>query len=111
MQTRMRSCAGQGLLALHIGAGNVQQRVSRHLRRVDHADPDHEHQPDGGKDCPTLTVVTRHAAKQNAKGDRDQQDRNDLRRVRRDRRVFQRMRRIHPEKAAAIGAKLLDGNL
>ncbi|MPL86093.1 hypothetical protein SDC9_32069 [bioreactor metagenome] len=97
-------------LALHVGA-EAKGRVAARLAPPDHHEAKDEHHAHGGKDRPALPAVLRHPAEDEAEGDGNEQDRQALDHVRQHRRVLERMGRVHAEEAAAIGAKLLDGNL
>ena len=55
--------------------------------------------------------VPDHGAERVAEGGRDHEDGEHLEEVRQRRRVLERVRRVHVEESAAVGAELLDGDL
>src|SRR6266508_3876105 len=110
------------LLALHpaarmgrgVGLGHAQgvhARVAVRLEehgRQRHAEPDHGHD---GEDRPPLPAIANHPSEREGQGERDDQDAPGLDEVVERRGVLERVRRVHVEEPAAVGAQLLDGDL
>ena len=69
---------------------------------------DHEHRDE---DRPPLARVVDHSTERVAERRRNQQDGQHLEEVGQRRRIFERMRRVHIEEAAAVRAELLDRDL
>ena len=77
------------------------------------ADPE-QRQEDGehgGEDRPSLPRVPHHLAERVAKRGGDREDREHLDEIGDGGRVFERMRRVHVEETAAVGAELFDDDL
>ena len=101
------------LLALEIAADGIdaqrcQKRIAGCLRPIDDADADDEENGHGRQNRASLANVADDAAEGENGSDRDQQQRPDLEDVGPGVGVFERMRRIGVEEAAAVGAQLLD---
>ena len=71
----------------------------------------HEHQRHGRQHHPALPYIADHHAKGVTQGRRYQQDGQHFQKIGERRGVFERMGGIGVEKAAAVGAQLLDGDL
>ena len=109
-------------LSFHVAAGlicrgSLVDAESRELRiprllggegTEEQRNEDDEH---GGEQRPALPAVADHAPEGVAERRRDQQDREHLEEVRERRRVLERVRGVHVEEPASVGAELLDGDL
>ena len=104
------------LLAFHAAAGRIdaqrsERRVGLLLRDGGRDHGDHEHQRHRRQHRPSLAQVAHHAAEDEAKRRRDQEDRQHLQEVGDSRRVLVRVGRVGVEEAAAVGADHLDREL
>jgi hypothetical protein len=89
----------------------VHQRIAGGFRPVGDGGARDEQHAHGGEDRPALALVADHAAEDVGEGRADREDRDHLDHVRDGARVFEGMRRVGVEEAAAIGAEHLDGEL
>jgi hypothetical protein len=101
------------LLAFHIAHGGIdaeacKNRVATGLGPVDEADARDEEDGDDREERPALSAALDHLAEGVDQRRGDHEHREDVQEVREDIRVLERMRRVRVEKAAAIGAELLD---
>ena len=97
---------------------DVMIRAERRQHRItgllcgDHADghrhEDHEH---GGEDGPALARVAHHLPERVTERARNHEDCEQLEKIRKRRRVLERMRGVHVEETAAVRAELLDRDL
>ena len=102
------------LLAFHVAAGEAERRegvVAVRLGPVGRRDARDEQDCHRGKDGPTLALVADHAAEHVGERGADREDRDHLDKVRQRGGIFERVRRVGVEKAAAIGAEHLDRDL
>jgi hypothetical protein len=110
------------LLAFHVTAGLQgarglvdaepgEQRIARLLgphRQREHGRKHHDHR---GQQGPALARVADHTPEGVAEGRRDQQDGQQLQKIRERRRILERVRGARVEEPAAVGAELLDRDL
>ena len=106
--------AEAGFLALQIAAGEAE-RIERvvavrfgGVTRGHATDEEHAHDREYG---PALALIADHAAEHVGQRRPDGEDRDHLHEVRQRGRILERVRRVGVEKAAAVGAEHLDGDL
>jgi len=102
------------LFAFHVAAGEaegIERRGTGGFRPIGHNDAGKEQHAHHGEDCPTLALVAHCASEHIGERRPDHEDGDHLHEVRQRRRILERMCRIGIEKAAAIGAEHLDGDL
>jgi hypothetical protein len=92
-------------------AEGMHQRIAGSFRPVGDADADQEQHEHAGEDRPALPLIADHAAEDVGERCTDREDRHHLDQVGDRVRVFERMRRVGVEEAAAIGAEHLDRQL
>jgi hypothetical protein len=101
-------------LAFHVAAGEPERGkrvVAVAFGGVANDHACYEQHAHCGEDGPALALVADHAAEHVGERGADREDRDHLHEVRERGRVFERVRRVGVEKAAAVGAEHLDRNL
>ena len=107
------------LLAFHIAAGlqggrrlvdveRGKSRIARCLANIDGRDAGDEEKTHDREDRPALALIADHAAEDIGQRRADREDQDHLNQIGQRVRVFEGMRRIGVEEAAAIGAHHLD---
>ena len=106
--------------ALHVAAGlrragvlvdAVQQRIAASLRRISDRDARQAQNRHRGPDGPAVALRARHSAERVREARAEREHHHDLHEIGQRRRIFERMRAIGVERAAAVRAENLDGFL